>query len=136
MLLTIEKVLVLKSVSIFSEIPDDVLAIVANALKEADFSTGEVVFEEGDIGSCMYIIVEGKVRIHDEERTIAELGPREVFGDMAVLDAEPRSASATAEEDSKLLQLGQDVFYELMSDHVAIVRGVSRLLSQRLRELM
>ncbi len=136
MLLTIEKVLVLKSVSIFSEIPDDVLAIVANALKEVSFKADDVVFNRGDMGSCMYIIVDGSVLIGDAEHTIAELGPREVFGEMAVLDAEPRSATATVGTDTTLLQLGQNVFYELMSDHMPIVRGVSRMLSQRLRGLM
>jgi len=134
MLLTIEKVLVLKTVSMFSEIPDEVLGKVANVLEEADFAAGEAVFEKGDVGDCMYIIVEGQVRIHDGERTIGELGPREVFGDMAVLDAEPRSASATASEDSQLLRLSQIVFYELMSDHVVIARAISRMLSRRLRE--
>lgn len=136
MLLTIEKVLVLKAVSIFSEIPDDVLAKVANVLKEATFEAGESIFKEGDVGDRMYIIVEGQVRIHDEERAIGELGPRDVFGEMAVLDAEPRSASATALTDCQLVHLSQHVFHELMGDHVAIVRGISRLLSRRLRQVV
>jgi len=92
MLLTVEKVMILKSVNIFAEIPDAVLAEVASIIEEVDIKKGELVFRKDDFGRSMYIIVDGKTRVHVGSKTIDVLGPRDVFGEMAALDPEPRSA--------------------------------------------
>jgi AAA family ATP:ADP antiporter len=134
MLSTVEKVIILKSVSIFSETPDEILAEVASLLQEIEVAAGEPVFEKGDMGSAMYIVVEGRVRVHSEERMLRELGPRDIFGEMAALDPEPRSASVTALVPTHLFRLEQEALYELMADRIEVVRGVIRVLCQRLRE--
>jgi ATP/ADP translocase/HEAT repeat protein len=133
MLLTVEKVIILKTVSIFAETDEDLLAKVASIMEEQEVPTGGQIIQKGDIGNCMYIIVSGKVRVHDGERTIAHLGEREVVGELALLDAEPRNASVTAEEDTLLLRLDQEAFYELMADHTEVARGIIRTLTRRLR---
>jgi len=133
MLLTIEKVIILRTISIFSETPEEILAEVASILDESEVKAGETIFEKGEIGRSMYIIVEGKVRVHDEDRTIAELGERDVFGELAALDPEPRLASVTALEDTQLFRLDQDALYELMAEHIEVGRGIIRVLCQRLR---
>src|SRR5438309_12123834 len=99
-MLTLEKVITLASVSIFAEIPEESLVEVASALVEIEVEAGEVIFKRGDIGTSMYIIAAGKVRIHDDNKELGILGEREVFGELAALDPEPRSASATAIEDA------------------------------------
>jgi CRP-like cAMP-binding protein len=81
----------------------------------------------------MYIVVDGRVRVHSEERTLRELGPRDIFGEMAALDPEPRSASVTAKVPTLLFRLEQEALYELMADRIEVVRGVIRVLCQRLR---
>jgi CRP-like cAMP-binding protein len=63
------------------------------------------------------------------------LGEKEMFGEMALLDTEPRSASVTAEEKTYLLRLEQEAFYELMADRPEIAKGIIRELTQRVREL-
>lgn len=133
MLATIEKVIVLKTVNIFTEVPDEVLAEVASILDEVEMSAGETIFEKGDIGQCMYIIVDGSVRVHDGEHAIARLGERDIFGELAVLDLAPRSASVTAIEDTRLFRLDQDAFYELMADRIEVARGVIRVLCRQVR---
>jgi ATP:ADP antiporter, AAA family len=133
LLLTVEKVIILKTVSIFSETPDALLAEIAALLKEVEVGTGERIIEKGDIGNHLYIIVDGEVRIHDGERTITHLGEREVVGELALLDSEPRNASVTAVEDTLLLRLDQDAFYELINDYPDVVRGIIRVLTRRLR---
>lgn len=133
MLSTVEKVIILKTVNIFAETPDEVLVEVASSLDEAEVKAGEMVFAKGDRGNSLYIIVQGKVRVHDGERIIATLGDRDVFGEMSVLDTQPRSASATAMADTRLFRLGQDIFYELMADRIEVVRGIIQVLCQRLR---
>ena len=133
MLSTIEKVLILKTVNIFASVPDDVLAAVAGAVDEMEVAANGTVFAKGDLGQAMYIIVAGSVRVHDGEQIINRLGTYDVFGEMALLDAEPRSASVTADEDTLLLRLQQDDFFDLFEDHSAIARGIIQVLSRRLR---
>ena len=133
MLLVIEKVIILKTVSIFAGTPDSTLAEVAALLEEQVLSAGERLFEKGDPGRCMYIIVSGRLRVHDGDQTLNELGERDIVGEMAVLESAPRSASVTAVEETRLLRLDQEPLYELMADHVDVARGIIGVLSSRLR---
>lgn len=133
MMLTIEKVIILKSISIFSEIPVDSLVEVGSILEEVEVKAGKVIFEKGDVTTAMYIVVEGRVRIHDKDKVISELGEREVFGEMAALDPVPRSASVTAVTDTYLFRMERIALYELMSQHIAVAQGIIRVLCQRIR---
>lgn len=133
MLLTVEKVIILKTVDLFASLEDHVLVQIAALLHELYLEDGDPIFSKGDVGDCMYIIVEGRVRIHDGHRTLNELGAREVFGELALLDADVRSASATTRAPTTLLRLDQAVFYELLADHSDIAQGIIRVLSRRLR---
>ena len=132
-LLTIEKVVILKSVKIFSETPDEYLVDVANILKEVHAKAGQEIFKKGDIGTAMYIIVEGKVRVHDETREFAVLRDPDVFGELSALDPEPRSATATAIEDTHLFCLEGDALFELMAENIEVARGIIHVLCQRMR---
>jgi CRP-like cAMP-binding protein len=133
MLLTIEKVLILKTVSIFADTPEEILADVAALLEEIDVTAGETILHKDDVGRCMYIIVDGRVRVHNGDQLIAYHGARDIFGELAVLDAEPRSASVTAEVDTHLFRLDQEAFYELMADRFEVARGIIRMLCRRVR---
>ena len=133
MLTTIEKVMVLKRVSLFAETPDEVLIQAADALEEVDLAAGRNLFEAGELGNRMYIIVFGQVKVHLENTVLNLLGPGEIFGEMSLLDSEPRTASVTAVEPCRLLQLSQEALYELMSDHTEVMRGIIRFLTSSLR---
>lgn len=133
MFLTVEKVMVLKSVSIFEEVPEEMLADLAALLVEIEVPGGDPVYEKGVVGRTMYIIAAGRVRLHDGDRTFVELGPGEFFGELTTLDPEPHSASATALEDTELLGLDRDALYDLMSSHAEVLRGLIHALCQRLR---
>ena len=133
MLLTIEKVLILKSVGIFSDVPDDALSDLAPLLKLTDVPAGATVIREQEIGSTLYVILDGKVRVYRGSRTIAELGERDVFGELSVLDPEPRSASVEALEDTRLFELRGDHLHELMATNPAVVRGIIRFMCRRIR---
>lgn len=136
MLSTIEKVLFLKTVSVFGRTPEDVLVEVAELLEVVDVPGGEPIFQKGDPGDSLYIIVGGKVRVDDGERLLNYLGERDLFGEMALLDAEPRAASVTTIEPTQLLRLDQDPFYELLDDRPEIATSLIRVLSQHLRARM
>lgn len=133
MLSTIEKVIILKDVDLFTTTPDDLLAEVAGLLTEVEMAPGQRVFAKGQTGDSLYIIVSGRVRVHDGDNTINVLGESEVFGEMALLDPEPRMADVTAESDALLLRLDQGPFYDLMETRSEVARGIIRVLSNRLR---
>ncbi len=133
MLSTVEKVLILKTVSMFSQTPDNVLAEVADLLEEVDVTENETIFRQGDPGDSLYVILDGKVRVHDGERLLNYLGERDVFGEMALLDPEPRLASVTAVEATRLFRLDQASFYELMAERPEVATGIIRVLTGHLR---
>ena len=134
MFLTVEKVMVLRSVGVFSDVPEEVLAELACwLLEEIEVAAEERVYEKGVIGRTMYIVADGRVHVHDEDHTFAELGGGELFGELTTLDPEPHSATVTALDDTRLLGLDRDALYELMSTHPTVLRGLIHILCGRLR---
>ena len=134
MLTTIEKVLVLKSINLFSKIPREDLSKVALIADEVSFPAEARIIEEGELGDSMYLIVKGKVRIHKKTQLLATLGEKECFGEMAILDNEPRSASVTAVDEVVCLRIDHDDFYDILADKIEIARGIFKVLTHRLRE--
>jgi CRP/FNR family transcriptional regulator, cyclic AMP receptor protein len=134
MLTTVEKVLFLKSIDLFSQIPGEDLAQVALITAEEPREAGDRVFAEGETGDALYMVMAGTVRVHREERLIAELGEGECFGEMALLDASPRSASVTALTEVSLLRISREDFQELLTDRPDVALGVIRVLTRRLRD--
>ena len=135
MLLTIEKVAILKSIDIFAETPDHVLASVATIVDEVYLTPDETFITEGDLGDCMYIIIEGEVRVHSGEKTFLTLGKGKSVGELAVLDPEPRAASVTAIDEAHLFQINKEAFDEVLADRPEVATGVIRALCQRVRAL-
>ncbi|HLF27900.1 MAG TPA: cyclic nucleotide-binding domain-containing protein [Anaerolineae bacterium] len=131
-----DPVFVLKTVSLFAETPAELLAEIVDLLEETEVKAGQTVFEKGAPGNSMYIIAEGRVRVHDGDLALNDLGKRDVFGEMAALDPEPRSATVTAIEDTRLFRLRQAALYELMNQRPEIGRGIIRILSRHLRARM
>jgi len=132
-LLLIEKVLLLKSLSLFEETPETVLAEVAEILEDEEFEAGQRIFTAGDIAHSMYIIFKGEVRIHKDEQTLVTLKENDFFGELALLDTETRSASATALKETFLLKIDQEPFYELMESRIEVAKGIIKTLCRRLR---
>ena len=129
----IERVFILKRTDLFKGLPSDVLASFANHLDEICVAEGETIFRKGDIGKAMYVVVDGRIRIHDGDRKIEMLGCDRVFGEVTVLTADVRTESATAVEESRLLRLDQDVLYEVMAGRPAISRWIIKVLVDRLQ---
>jgi len=132
-LLLVEKVLILKSLSIFKDTPEHILADLAPLMEEEEYEQGILIFKEGEIGDCMYIIHQGEVNIHKGGTTLAILKQKEVFGELSLLDAEVRSASATTHTDCVLFRIEQEPFYELIDNRPEVARGFIKILCQRLR---
>ena len=82
----------------------------------------------------MFIIVDGAVRIHKGNKELAVLSKGKFVGEMALLDQEPRSASVTSTEETTLLEINGEDFYDLMASRMEIMQGIVKILTQRLRE--
>ena len=132
-LLLVEKVFILKSLSIFKDTPEHILADLAPLMQEEEFDQNTLIFKEGDLGDCMYIIHQGDVKIHKGDTVLAILQEKEVFGELSLLDAEARSASATTNSPCILFSINQEPFYELIESRPEVARGFIKILCQRLR---
>ncbi|UCH78915.1 MAG: Crp/Fnr family transcriptional regulator [Candidatus Coatesbacteria bacterium] len=101
------------------------------------YQPGEVIVREGDVGETMFIIQEGEIRIHkrirDRETTLAVLKAGDFFGEMAIIDREPRSASASAVGTAKVLILSKDIFESQIKTNPKIIMSILRKMSERLR---
>ncbi|MGE5374883.1 MAG: cyclic nucleotide-binding domain-containing protein, partial [Bacteroidota bacterium] len=125
---------ILKTVNMFSRTPDDVLADIADLLEEMAVPENTTIFNQGEMGDSMYIIVDGKVRVHQGEKLVNSLGESDVFGEMALLDPEPRVASVTTVEATRLFRLDRVPFFQLMSERPEVATGVIAVLTRRLRD--
>ena len=134
MLLTIERVAIMKSVDIFAETPDYVLASVARIMEEVALDAGDTLIREGEPGDCLYIVVDGELSVHSAGHTLMRLTPGKIVGELALLDPAPRSASVTAITDAFLFRIDKDPFDEVMADRPEIARAVIRSLTRRVRE--
>jgi CRP/FNR family cyclic AMP-dependent transcriptional regulator len=129
-----EKKLFLKKTRLFAKAPDHVLNDLVEKVQVLSLGAGEMVFQKGDEGSCMYIIQQGKVRIHDGDLVFTHFLVGDVLGEMAALDPQARSASATAEEQTVLLRLDRKDILRVLSADFSAVRAVIHVLSEHLRK--
>ena len=106
---------------------------------EKSFSAGEQIFKEGDAGDGIYVVNDGAVEIsvamgQNVQRTFAKLGPGEMFGEMAVLEVKPRSATALAATDTQVYFIPREELLIMLGDSPALSLELLREISQRLRE--
>lgn len=132
----VEKVMILKGSEFFRNFPGSELAGIAALSKVVHVDDGDVIFEQGEEGDAFYMVVRGAVVISRGATKLATLGPREGFGEMAILDKESRSATATASEPSTLLSLDRDSFDRVIEQNPVVARGVYRVLTERLRNTL
>jgi CRP-like cAMP-binding protein len=106
-------------------------------LANADFrsyAAGDIIFREGEPGDELFVIRSGKVQIRAGDRVVETLGDREMFGEMALIDEAPRSATAVAASAVELVPVGSKQFLFLVSETPHFALNVMRSLARRLRE--
>ncbi len=114
---------------------DEVMKIFAKGMTMRCVK-GETLFYQGTIGSQMYVLLGGKVGVYEGEKLIATLAPGAMFGEMALVNKAPRSATVRALEDSRLFVLSESTFEKLLTKRVAIriLLNIIATLSARLKE--
>ena len=129
----------LARVSLFANLDEEGLRELAAVVRRRGFRQGEVVFHRDDPGQVLYIIRSGKVRIYitspeGQEVVLAVFGPGDYFGELALLDGQPRSASAVAIEPVETYTLQRSDFTTTVIQHPRIAVQVLTMLSRRLRQ--
>jgi CRP/FNR family transcriptional regulator, cyclic AMP receptor protein len=133
MLLTVERVALLRRVELFAATADRVLAGVASVLDEVSFAAGELLIREGAVEDWLFVVVDGEVEVARSDRRVT-MGPGSVVGELAVLDPQPRSATVTAVGEVLAFRLRRDAFREAVETQPEIAMGVITELVRRLRE--
>ena len=132
------RLLFLTRVPIFQDFTLDELTVVDAALEPMELFTGETVFAEGERGASFYIVERGLVVFSKSSGggslEVGRVGPGEYFGEMALFDDSPRSATAVADEDTLLLTLDRDRLQSLVDQKPGVAWAFCRELSIRLRE--
>ena len=100
---------------------------------QRSFRAGEVIFNAGDKGEEFYVIKSGKVSVRLGNRTLQTLAEGEIFGEMALIDAEPRSATVIADTDCVVVPVGEKQFLFMASEAPYFALSLMRVLVQRLR---
>jgi CRP/FNR family transcriptional regulator, cyclic AMP receptor protein len=107
--------------------------LTGNNIEARSFKAGSVIFREGDAANELFVVKSGQVRIQIGNRTVTELGKESIFGEMALIDSEPRSATATAITDVELVPISEKQFLFLVGQTPYFALKVMRVLAQRLR---
>lgn len=127
-----------RNVPLFADLTDAQLEMLADDFTRRDFRHGETIFLQGDPGQTLYLIKSGKVRIYvqdddGQETSVILYGPGDIFGELALIDGMPRSASAVALEDTVVYLLSRERFREQIQRTPQLAWNLLRALSVRLR---
>ena len=142
-LTNMEKITFLKESPFFAALPLEELYHIALSVQEESVPEGTTVIEQGTLGDKMYIVVAGQLEVRrfddgggDEGLRVAELGDKQVLGEMSLLDNEPRSASVISLTECRLLSLERGDLERILRRYSSIAFSMMRILSRRLRTTM
>ena len=135
-MIVVEKILFLRHVPLFANMATSELTQVAAIAREVTYPAGSRIIQQGEHGDHMFLIVDGEVSVMRGETPLKVLGPRDFFGEMSIIDGEPRSASVTAQTDCLLLRIDKEDFQQLLSTYSSAALSVARALNQRLRDVL
>lgn len=130
----------LRKVALFSHLSDEALGSLAGHMRRLAFRRGTMIFHKDQAGDALYVVSSGRVRLFvpaegGEELTVDIAGPGEVFGELALLDGRPRSASAEAVEETVTYTINRETFQRALATIPGLAAGVIELLSARLRHV-
>jgi CRP/FNR family cyclic AMP-dependent transcriptional regulator len=128
-----DQVEALQQVEIFQGLSEGQLTAIAATSTPHDFAKGDVVVTEGDSDARVFVILEGEARVDCNGRAADQLGPGDYFGEMSLLDGEPRSATIVATTPIRALSIARFNFRPLLTNHPDIAEHILVEMSRRLR---
>ncbi len=123
----------LRSMEVFNVLPEPVLQELAQKSTIVHAAAGEVIFHKNQPAKSLYLILSGAAKVHDDDYTVAEMQAGACFGELALLDAGPRSMSVTATVPTTLLRIQRSVFFDAVGHTPELLQKIVGLLSRRLR---
>ena len=127
------RVSLLKNIVLFSETNENILYDFATKCNEITLEQGDTLFRKGDDKHALYVIIDGKVIIHNQGFEFATLGENRFFGEYSLIDSSTRSASVTALIKTRLLELNQNDFNEISANKPEVTKAILKALITRLR---
>jgi CRP-like cAMP-binding protein len=125
----------LKAVNIFSNLPEHILAEIAEIIDIEEYTEGETIINKGDIGNSMYLIRKGKVKVHDGDKIFARLNENDIVGELSLLAPVPRTANVTATENLVLFKIEREYFMDLLYEEPELMHGIMEVLVNRIMHL-
>jgi len=136
---TLERVLLLREVPIFTDLSPEDLQKLAGIANEQWYPNSTTIFNQGDEGNEMFIIVDGQVKVvrsaNGKDQTLAQRGPGEFVGEMAIIESVPRSATLVTQGEVRLLAIEGETFKQILRERPEVSLAVLQSLSRRLREM-
>jgi CRP-like cAMP-binding protein len=132
----VEKVIALEAVELLKSLTPEQLARIASIAREVRFPPGKVIFEPNQPLDALYVIVDGAVDLSKNGDLLHTARQNEVLGAWALFDEDPMPVAARTVEDTRLLRIGRDDFYDLLSDNMEITAAVFSTLVKRFRRLV
>jgi hypothetical protein len=129
----ISKITFIQQVELFRGLPAESSTRLATIVQEVTLSQGEELFQQGDIGDCLYLVSEGSIDIIVDGNQVARPGKNACLGEMALIGGFTRSATARVAQDARLLRLWSEDFYQLLATEPAVAIALVQTLVARLR---
>ena len=133
-----EGLLALRNVSLFAHLSLEQLEVINQLMGEAHYMAGEAVVREGEPGDDLYVLLEGEVQAYrhygtERQTELGTMRPGSYFGEIAIFDSAPRSATVVIQDDARLLRLDGERFMELILQSPEISFEIFKVFTQRLR---
>jgi CRP-like cAMP-binding protein len=132
----VEKVIALEAVELLSSLTPDQLSRIALIAKEVKYPPGHLIFRPDQPIEALYVILEGAVEIGRNGETLHTARQNEVLGSWALFDDSPLPFTAKTSEDTVLLRISRDDFYDLLSDNIELATSIFSTLVRRFRKLI
>jgi len=128
----------LRQAPLFSGLDDEAAGALESSMEPASLRRGDILFNEGDDGNKLYVVIDGKIKLgrtspDGRENLLAILGPGQMFGELSFFDPGPRSATATAVTDADLKSLGHEALSPVLAAHPDVAHALLNQLAGRLR---
>ena len=132
----VEKVIALEAVELLKNLSPEQLSRIATIAREVKHPPGKTILDPTQPLDALYVIVDGAVELSRNGEALHTAGQNEVLGAWALFDEDPMPVSAKTLEDTRLLRIGRDDFYDLLSDNVEITAAIFSTLVKRFRKLV
>ena len=135
-LTTLDRAIRLQKVDLFSELETDELALVASIAARIECKQGEVLFKENTPSNALYVVLSGRIEMSRGGQPMFTVGPDETVGNWAFFDQQPSVSTATGREDSWLLRIEAQDFFDLLADNTDMMPSMFQALFKRVRSLL